>query len=482
MSKRKTSTKSEKESEQNEKEKKGTDKQYMLWNDGIFQLDPYFEQIVQGDEDNKYRFICLQCTKNYNEKAGGYRDGLRKHLESQTHSKKVPTDEEDAYWRCIVHLGGKDPRPPKAKEESDLSEQKEMELYFLLADFLIQNHLPFNATENLLKLIKSISMNFDPKLVQKASLSSTTMTNIITKCIAKDMKEELYSHLAQSPFSLIIDETSDLLGGTYLAIHVKYIHPKEQKITTKLISILQLQSETTGAAIFAKIREAFPSSLKLDNNLIALCTDNASKLIENGNLNLYNRLKAQIPHLIHIRDLCHIYNLIIEKALDEAFPYYVRQFLRQVSAHFSTAQRRAKLIEVQIELGISEPKGMLQFKEIRWNNLLDLSKRIIDLWNPLIQYFKKESSSDLKDNFNEEYYLLVNLLHLLLSHLHHYIIYFQQENLYYSKVLSKIKESYTLACHFVLKSDYSHCDFTKAFAILLTIQTSLKIFLQQMRT
>ena len=128
-----------------------------------------------------------------------------------------------------------------------------------------------------------------------------------------------------------------------------------------------MQSETTGAVIFEKIRENFPSSLGLDMNLIALWTDNACKLIESGNKNLYNRMKSHIPHLIHIRDLCHLYNLIIDDALEQAFPYYALQFIRHVSSHFSTAQRRARLIETQVDLGITNPKGMLQFKKIRWN-------------------------------------------------------------------------------------------------------------------
>jgi len=254
-----------------------------------------------------------------------------------------------------------------------------MELYFMLADFLIQKNLPFNEIEDLVGFNKNINKKFHPTIIQKASLSSTKMVGIITKCIAGDMREEIFKDLSQSPFSLILDETSDLVGGIYLALHVRYISHKENKILTKLLAIQQLHSDTTGAALFEKVREVFPSSLNLDKNLIAICTDNASKMVNTGVMNLYSRLKAEIPHLIHIRDLCHIYNLIIEDALNEAFPHFAIQFIRKILAHLSSAQRRAKLIETQRELGISNPKGMLQFKEIRWSNLLDFTKRIIDL-------------------------------------------------------------------------------------------------------
>ena len=50
-----------------------------------------------------------------------------------------------------------------------------------------------------------------------------------------------------------------------------------------------------------------------------------------------------------------------------------------------------------------------------------------------------------------------------MSHLHHYVQYFQKENLYSNKVHSKIKESYTLACQLILQKDYAQCDFAKAF-------------------
>jgi len=110
----------------------------------------------------------------------------------------------------------------------------------------------------LLNLIKTISINFNPQLIQQASLSATTMTNIVTKCIAGEIREEIYNHLAHSPFSLILDESSDLLGGTYLTLHVKYLNKKEQKITTKLVSIYNCKVKQQGLLYLRRSGRIFP--------------------------------------------------------------------------------------------------------------------------------------------------------------------------------------------------------------------------------
>ena len=54
MSKKKITTRSHKSSEASEEEEKNIIKQYQLWNDNPFQLDPYFQTIVQGDPNDKH--------------------------------------------------------------------------------------------------------------------------------------------------------------------------------------------------------------------------------------------------------------------------------------------------------------------------------------------------------------------------------------------------------------------------------------------
>ena len=83
-----------------------------------------------------------------NEIIGSYRDSLRKHLESNQHYSKILKEEEAAHWNCIELLGGVVQERSKLEtipilEDFPLSDEKETELYFTLADFLIQRHLPF---------------------------------------------------------------------------------------------------------------------------------------------------------------------------------------------------------------------------------------------------------------------------------------------------------------------------------------------------
>ena len=67
---------------------------------------------------------------------------MRKHLESNQHYSKILKGEEAGHWNCIERLGGVVQERFKLEEihileDFPLSDEKEMELYFTLADFLI---------------------------------------------------------------------------------------------------------------------------------------------------------------------------------------------------------------------------------------------------------------------------------------------------------------------------------------------------------
>ena len=96
------------------------------------------------------------------------------------------------------------------------------------------------------------------------------------------------------------------------------------------LSIIELGSITTGEELYKLVKEeifsAYPS---LKKKIIGICTDNHRAMISSKDAGLSNRIMAEIPHVVHVRDLCHCYNLIIEDAL-QAFPNFVLQFIKKL--------------------------------------------------------------------------------------------------------------------------------------------------------
>src|SRR5262249_36023007 len=146
--------------------------------------------------------------------------------------------------------------------------------------FIVENHLSNQIIDPLLDLIKDITKTYPKEIIQRAHNSPPTMSRIITHCIGKPLKEELFKELKDSPFSILLDETSDLYGSKYVGLLVRYLKPEEDLPTPKLLSFIEIEQASTGEVLFNKIiEELFDNDYELENNLISVCTDNAQNLI-----------------------------------------------------------------------------------------------------------------------------------------------------------------------------------------------------------
>jgi len=79
----------DKDNEKEEKEKKNHTK----WNDQIYDLHPYFVELVVESEENAYRFVCLICQKNSAKVYTGWRESLRDHLQTEAHIEFTPKED-----------------------------------------------------------------------------------------------------------------------------------------------------------------------------------------------------------------------------------------------------------------------------------------------------------------------------------------------------------------------------------------------------
>ena len=179
-----------------------------------------------------------------------------------------------------------------------------------------------------------------------------------------------------------------------------------------------------------------------------------------------NKLTKEMPNLIFIRDMCHVFNLIVQEAVKE-FPAYILQFVRNLCSYFNAGLRSNRLKEVQVKAGVKLPLEMPTYYDKRWESLLQCIERILNIWKYL-EICLVEDDSPLKEEIQDpEYYLYVYLLYVLLHKLVGYIIYFQKPNLLFDKVIDKIREAYILFIKMLLKPEYQGIGFEDAFKIPL---------------
>ena len=288
----------------------------------------------------------------------------------------------------------------------------------------------------------------------------------MSKCIGATLKQRIFDDLKASTFSILIDGSSDLYGGKYLAVLVRYLGVSDELPITKLVSILEIQSESTGEALYQKVAEEFKDK-DIKQNIVAICTDNEQTMISSkGSVvnpkgkGLANRLVNDLTHVIHIRDRCHLYNLICEDAL-KTFPVYILHFVKKVCAHFSSAQRSNSLREIQIAAGEKTPLSILRYVDIRWESLVQCSERILKLWEHLINFFKGTDASLKEEIQDPEYKLYTYLLYILLHKLSGYTVFFQRPALLWDQVFEKMKESYIVFARMLLKESFRGLEYNE---------------------
>ena len=308
--------------------------------------NPYLKEIINSDPEDPKRFVCLLCSENQQPNHQGTKESvkgaftwLKKHLGTKSHANFTPLDQRSKLNEVIDSLGRQSKILNRITDDSleedeveikaipALGKHKEAELYLELAKFIVDNHLPFGSVEFLLNFIKRIVSNYEESLLQRAHIGRTTLTKVVSECIGGTLKQKLLEELKNSPFSIMIDASSDIYKGKYLAILVRYLSNSEYLPVTKLVSIIEIGSESTGEVLYKKISEEFfTENEDLKQNILGICSDNESTMISSRDnvvnpkgKGVANRLINDMNHVIHVRDRCHLYNLICEDAL-KTFP------------------------------------------------------------------------------------------------------------------------------------------------------------------
>ena len=143
-------------------------------------------------------------------------------------------------------------------------------------------------------------------------------------------------------------------------------------------------------------------------------------LVDLNGAGVVNRLTKDNPNLFYIRDVCHVFNVVVEQAL-KGFPAYVLQFVRNVFAYFGVGQRNIHLKEIQ-RRGETEPVLMLSYVQTRWESLLECTNRIKILWK-YIKICLDESDSTIKEDINnlrKEFQPKMNFLFYLKRNIQNY--------------------------------------------------------------
>ncbi|CAH0550488.1 unnamed protein product [Brassicogethes aeneus] len=209
-----------------------------------------------------------------------------------------------------------------------------------------------------------------------------------TEFRASSLKEDLIEDIGDSPFSLILDESTDVSTIKYLCLCVRYFSQTRKKIDTYFLGIIPIDKATSD--ILAEEIKQYLNNIGLNlNKLIGLGTDGANNLCGKHH-SVFTILKESVPQLQLVKCVAHSLHLCCCKSAN-VLPSAIDFLCKEIFNWFSnSALRRAAFKETFNLINInggSKFHNFIQLSDTRWLARANVLKVIIDQWVELRCHF-----------------------------------------------------------------------------------------------
>jgi hypothetical protein len=218
----------------------------------------------------------------------------------------------------------------------------------------------------------------------------TKCSAIITNVLGPSFSDELRTQIGNQPYSIILDESTDVSQEKLMAYCVQYFNSQMKKIVIDFLGF-QVVHRTTADVLTKNFKQFLTEvGLKLDN-LIAIGTDGASNLC-GKNHSLFTELKKVVPKLVILKCICHSLTICVRKACTE-LPSNLDFLIRETRNWFCHSPLRLHLyrsLYKKLNSGKAPPK-LTQLSTTRWLAFGTAVKENIDMWDSLKAHFSSVS-------------------------------------------------------------------------------------------
>lgn len=332
-----------------------------------------FKFWLKAVPENKAKCLCKVCNKVL---ACG-KSELIKHSEGVKHIKNMSAIKSTPTLSSMM-TGSK----VKQKNDVKVAEIK-------LGVFFMEHNVATHIVDHLVPLLKNIFP--DSKICNEVQLCRTKCTEIMKNVVGKYETETLVTVLKTNPFSILVDESTDI--GTQKAMCLLVRFPKNFKIQTQLLELINLDAQDCSAA---KLYEQFKQCLNKYNipvtNIIGVASDGANVMIGEKN-SFFSHLKSDVPSAICIRCICHSAAIIANKAC-ETLPRSSEDLVRSISSYISGSAKRCKILQDIQEFMELEKTKILHLSTTRWLSRHACIERILQNWDALESFFRLAAFED----------------------------------------------------------------------------------------
>lgn len=349
----------EKRNPKRPKQVKRSDKKFLT----SYLHEKQFKDWLSLGKDGKSA-ICTVCNTNLK----GGKSELKRHGETKQHIKNFQI--KKAPSQAVL---------TKFVSQTD----KVIQLEASMCSFIVEHDLPISFVEPLANFCKSLP---EKETINKLQLGKQKATNVLRQGLRPFFNNELREKLSTTPFSVFIDETTDVSTKSQLAVVTTYFDSIEQESKVDVIDIVEM-TDATAEGIYNKLNHVLAENNIPLNNWVGFCADTTSVMM-GPNHSVSTLIKTNHPQVVIVKCSCHLIHLVASYAC-KMLPNSLEDLVRTIYNHLKRSPKRtAEFIKFQqfFEPDFS-PKKILAPGQTRWLSLQMCVRRILECWESLRQYW-----------------------------------------------------------------------------------------------
>lgn len=186
-----------------------------------------------------------------------------------------------------------------------------------LSAFFANHNIAFQVVDMLTPVLKDIFP--DSKIAQGIQFHRKKCTTIINNNIAPEEIEETVQIIRKCPFSVLVDESTDIILFTqkFLCVLVHYVHPDNGTVHTRLLELVGIDATDCSAIkMYEEFKKCTSSKQIPISKLIGVASDDANVMIGKNN-SFLSHLQNDLPSLVLMQCICHSAALVASKAAEK---------------------------------------------------------------------------------------------------------------------------------------------------------------------
>lgn len=332
--------------------------------------------LIKSSKSDQHVF-CTVCSRDISINHAG-RDDCRRHTLSKVHVDLTNIRSSNS---SLLSYGMK-------HDEEDSVTNAEM----LFSSFIVEHSLPISCADHTSQLFKKM---FPDSQIAKNYSCGRTKTTAMINSLSTGTQSEIITHLKVNPFSLATDGSTDIKDVKLYPIVITYFDVKQEKICTTILSLLE-SNLNTGEGIFNLLSDELLRKGIPWKNCISFACDNANTMV--GHVKgVAAFLKKVQPHIRIQTCSCHLLHLAAQRGV-KSFKYFdPEEFVMGIYYFLQKSSKRQSTFKLCQNIYGTKPHKILKYVCTRWLSLLQSIERIVEQWEPLVEFFNEEASKNIKN-------------------------------------------------------------------------------------